>query len=175
MAEEALAQAPSLLEASDFDRLLQAAAHSPFPCRDRAILHLFWELAPGVHELLRLRPGDVDSVNGRLTRPDGRACALRRETARLLSAYASMERDPRCPRLFAGRHGRPLGPADLDRLFRTLGRQTGIPVDPVRLRRSALAHLLRSDPLAAVSAWRRSGGAPAQEPAAARCRAANWT
>jgi integrase len=173
LAEEAVAPDSPLLERSDFDRLLQAAAHSPFPCRDRAILRLFWELAPGVHELLQLRPEDVDPVGGRLSRPDGRTSTLPRETARLLSTYASMERDPHCPRLFAGRHGRPLSPGDLDRLFRALGRQTGIPVDPVRLRRAALAHLLRCDPLPVVSAWRRAAGP--QERAAARCSAANWT
>jgi integrase len=174
LAEEARAPEAGILGPAEFQRLLQAAAHSPLPCRDRAILCLFWDLAPGVHELLRLRPGDVDLQAGRLLRPDGRRCALGRETTRLLAAYASLERDRRCPRLFSGRHGRPLRAADLDRLCRRLERHTGVAVDPLRLRRAALARLLRADPLPLLSAWRHPAGG-AQEPDAARCSAASST
>jgi integrase len=154
------APAPSAMEQGEFERLLQAAAHSALPCRDRAILRLIWEAGLRPREVTLLEPDDIDFPAGAVTRGDGRRVAVSRETVHLLTAYASIERDGRCPRLFSGRHGRPLRAADLDRLFRWLSRQSGVPADPLGVRRAAMLRALRAEPREFVARWRRAGHGP---------------
>jgi len=147
-----------VLAAPEFQRLMQAAAHGAYPCRDRAILQIIWESGATVREVLALEPGDVDFLSGSVRWADGRRCGLAAEALRVLTTYVSLERDCRCPRLFAGRHGRPLRTCDVGRLFQRLARQTGIAVDPLALRRAAVARLLRERPIEALAAVRRAAG-----------------
>ena len=120
MSEAEVFPSPDLIGEPEWQRLLAAAAHGRFPCRDRAILHLLWDHAATPQQLLGLEAAHVDFLSGGLCWPDGRRSRLSPDVLRLLTAYLSMERHPRCPKLFGGRHGLPLGPADIDRLFRRL-------------------------------------------------------
>ena len=156
MGDGPAAELESTLREPEFQRLLQAAAHGPFPCRDRSILHLFWDFGLTLRQIVALQPGQVDLLARRLQLPGGRWAPLPDETLRLLTAYVSLERDPRCPRLFAARHGRPAGPAEVDRLFRRLRAHSGLPVDPLALRRAALARLLQLDPRPVLALWREA-------------------
>ena len=146
--------AEPLPEEKDWARLLCTAADSPYPCRDRAILHLFWWLALTVHDVLALRAEDVDFLCGRIRWGEGRQGLLPPEALRVLAAYASMERDPRCTRLFGGRHGRPLSRAQIASLFARLSAASGVPVSPHALRMAAIYRLLRGNPLHAFTTLR---------------------
>lgn len=141
--------------------LVGAAAHGRFPCRDRALLHLFWDHGATPRQVLELEAGHVDFLAGTLRWPDGGRARLAPETRTLLAAYVSMERHPRCPKLFGGRHGLPLRPADLDRLFRRVSALAGVQADPRSLHRAALLRLLRAAPLLALTLRPRRRAAPA--------------
>jgi integrase len=159
MADETAEAAPALLGEQEFQRLLEAAAHSRYPCRDRALLHLFWDCGATVRQVVALEVGDVNFLNGRLQLQDGaREVRLPPDLLHLLTTYVSLERDPRCPTLFGGRNGRRLGPAQVGRLCRRLAAQTGIAVDPLMLRRAALARMLRVQPLLALGLLRGGEG-----------------
>ncbi len=159
-------RAPSgLIGEAEWRRLLAAAAHNRFPCRDRSLLHLFWTFGATVRQVLDLEPDHVGLLSGRLSWPDGREAVLTPEALRTLTAYMSLERHPRCPRLFCGPHGRPLSPGDIDRLFRRLSWSAGFPVDPRLLRRSALLRLLRAAPLRAFAMRPDRGAPPSSETA----------
>ena len=148
---EAEAGDAELLGEHEWKRLLAAAAHTRYPCRDRSLLHLFWQFGATVRQVVALETAQVNFLTGRLSWPDGRESRLTPEAAHLLTTYVSIERDPRCPKLFCGRHDRPLTPGDVDRLFRHLSALAGVRVDPLSLRRSALFRLLRAAPLKALA------------------------
>lgn len=154
---------PELIDEQRWQRLLGAAAHSRFPCRDRSLLHLFWSCGATVSQICALEPQHVRFLSGRLRWPDGRESLVPPDALHALTAYVSLERHSNCPKLFCGRHGRPIGPADLDRLFRRLSAATGFPVDPRLLRRSGLLHLLRAAPLRTLALRRGSAAALRRE------------
>jgi|GEM_PF-4631483 len=158
---EAEASPTDLIGEREWKRLMTAAAHSRFPCRDRSLLHLFWNFGATVRQVLALEPGHVSFLTGRLSWPDGRESRIPAEALHTLTAYVSMERHPRCPKLFCGRHGLPLSPVDVDRLFRHLSSMAGFRVDPLTLRRSALLRLLQAAPLHALALRPERGAAPA--------------
>jgi len=164
---EVEAVGPDLIGNREWQRLLGAAAHTRYPCRDRSLLHLFWHLGATVRQVSALEVDSVDLRTGALVWPDGRESRIPAEALQVLNAYVSLERDRRCPRLFSGRHGRPLTPADIDRCFRCLSRFSGLRVDPLTLRRSALLRLLLAAPLRAL-ALRPDRGAAPERLAAAR-------
>lgn len=149
----------------DFQRLLQVAAHSPSPCRDRALLHLFWQFGATVRQATALEVGHVNFLTGRVQWPDAPEGLLPPEALHALTAYVSLERDPRCPKLFAGRHGRPLSPGQIGRMFQRLSAYSGVAVDPPSLRRAALYRLIQADPLRALCAVRGARPAGGQRPA----------
>ena len=155
----------------DFQRLLQAAAHSAGPCRDRALLHLFWHFGATVRQVTTLEVAHVNFLTGRIQWAGAPEGVLPPEALHALTAYVSLERDPHCPKLFAGRHGRPLTPAEVGRMFERLSGYSGVAVDPPGLRRAALFRLIRAQPLRAlctVRGARPSAGATAAGRALAR-------
>lgn len=149
-----------LPEEEDWHRLLRAAAHSPYPCRDRAVLHLFWSLGLTVPDLLALRLEDVDFLTGRVRWAGVREGLLSPDGLRSLTAYVSLERAPCCPRLFGDRHGRPLSRAQVARIFTRLQGACGVHSSPQALRLGALYRMLRRDPAHALAALRPRPGSP---------------
>jgi integrase len=147
-----MAEAERLLNPSDFDKLLAAADRSAHPYRDRALLHLFWHFAPSPRQVLGLTLQDVNFLAGRIRWPGAAEQPLPPATLHALTAYVSFERDTRCPRLFAGRRGRPLTAAQLDHFFRRLRAIAGIPVTPRDLRVCALYRMLQANPQRAMAA-----------------------
>ncbi len=149
--------ATPLPEDTDWPRLLRGAADSACPCRDRAILHLIWWLALTAQDVVALRLQDVDLVAGTIRWGQGRSGLLPADALAALTAYVSTERARHGAALFCDRHGRPLGPAAIARIFTRLRRTTGVAVDPHTLRLAALYRLLRRDPLRALTALRPQG------------------
>ncbi len=131
--------------------LLAAAGHSAFPCRDRAILSLFWHFGATVRQVTGLRAADVDLPAGTLAWPSGGGASLPLEVTRTLQTYVSLERPRHAATLFCGRGQRALTARDVDRCFRRLARVSGIRADPLSLRRAALYRLLRAAPLQALT------------------------
>lgn len=148
--------AEDLVQERDFQRLLQAASHSACPCRDRALLQLCWHFGATVRQITALEVGHINFLTGRIQWADAPEGLLPPEALHALTAYVSLERDPRCPKLFAGRHGRPLSPAQVARMFERLSAYSGVAVDPPGLRRAALYRLIRDHPLRALCALRGS-------------------
>jgi site-specific recombinase XerC len=146
--------APGILTEREWQRILQAAAQSPWPCRDRALLHLLWYFGPTVREVLALEARHLDLAAGLLRWPDGRASELPADALRALCAYIRLERPARCAALFVGRHGRPMAAAEVARLCQRLSAMTGLQVDPAALRRAALHRQLRARPLGTLRALR---------------------
>lgn len=131
--------------------LLAAAGHSAFPCRDRAILSLFWHFGATVRQVTGLRAADVDLSGGVLMWPGGGGASLPLEVAGTLQTYCSLERPRQAATLFCGRGRRALTAGDVDRCFRRVARVSGIRADPLSLRRAALYRLLRAAPLQALT------------------------
>jgi integrase len=144
--------AATLLSQSDWDKLLEAVDRSPSPFRDRALLCLFWYFGPTVRQVLRLEVSDINFLTGRLRwSPSGPETPLPGDALHALTAYVSFERDPRCPRLFSGRRGRPMTTAQLNAFFRRLQQVSGLPVTPRSLRTAALYRLLQAQPARAMA------------------------
>jgi integrase len=144
-----------LPEEAELERLCRAAAHSPFPCRDRAVLHMFWCLGLTVPELLLLRAEDVDCRSGRVRWGAGREGVLPAEALWALTVYMRMERPPGSLRLFADGRGQPLTRPALARIFCRLARASGLRGSPQALRLAALWRAFRADPPGAVAELRR--------------------
>ncbi len=144
----------------DWQQLWLAAGHSPYPCRDRALLQLFWHLGPTVVAALALRLDQIDFATSRIcaTGTGGDGIAMPPEVLRALTTYVSLERPAKCgSTLFVGRHGRPLRPAAVDRAFRAMSAAGGVTADPRRLRRQALLRQLLARPVATLRGLRRCG------------------
>ncbi len=138
------------LNQGDWQRLWLAAGHSPCPCRDRCLLHLFWHLGPTVSAAAALRLEQVDFLGGCL-RAGGDEILLPPELLRAIATYVSIERPARSgPALFIGRHGRPLRPAAIHRVFHSMAAASGVAADPQRLRRQALVRQLLARPVATL-------------------------
>ncbi|HVB09787.1 MAG TPA: tyrosine-type recombinase/integrase [Bacillota bacterium] len=147
-----MTEALSLLNPTDFDKLLQAADRSGHPYRDRALLHLFWHFGPSPRQVLALTMQDVNFLAARVRWPRGGEQPLPPEVLQALTSYISFERDARCARLFCGRRGRPLTAVQLDAFFRRLRALSGVPVTPRILRMCALFRMLRTNPVRAMTA-----------------------
>ena len=168
-----------VLEEADYLVLVRAAAHSGTPCRDRALVHLFWHLAPTVRWVTGLQISDFLAEDGELMWTDGRRILPPPACLAALRTYLRVERTARrgVSHLFCGRHGLPLRPGDVDTFFRRLSRTAGVPVDPVALRRAAFDRALREAPARALGVLRaRSHEAPpAAVPEALACSAPSST
>lgn len=168
-----------VLDEGDYLALVRAAAHSASPCRDRALVHLFWHFAPTVRWVTGLQLSDFLPEDGELTWMDGRRVAPPPACLSALSTYLRVERTARkgVSHLFCGRHGLPLRAGDVDVFFRRLSTTAGVPVDPVALRRAAFDRALRQAPAGALGVLRaRSQEAPpTQSPAALACTAPSST
>ena len=158
----------AVLDELDRVRLLQAAAHSGTPCRDRALVHLFWCLGPTVRQVVALNREDLVPETGAL-RLAGTDVPVPLSLVQALQTYIRVERPAgrASGALLCGRHGRRLAPADVRRALGRLGETAGLPVSAALLRRSALVRAVRADP---IGTWRsirhQRGGIVAP---AARC------
>lgn len=169
----------TLLEEADYLLLVRQAAHSATPCRDRALVHIFWHLAPTVRGVIGLRLDDFHPEDGAMGWPDGRRLTVPPPCLEALGTYLRVERAPRrgVDHLFCGRHGLPLRPDDVAALFRRLSAATGLAVDPLVLRRGAFDRSLRLAPERALGLLRtRAQGGPVADVApAAACSAPSST
>ena len=124
-----------------------------------------------MRQVTALEVGHVNFLTGRIQWAGAPEGVLPPEALHALTAYVSLERDPHCSKLFAGRHGRPLTSAEVGRMFERLSGYSGVAVDPPGLRRSALFRLIRAHPLRALCTLREarpSAGATASDCVAAR-------
>ena len=151
------AHLPRVLAEGDVVALLSAVrGHEPRALRDRALLELLYATGLRVSELLGLRLGDVDLVDG-LVRCWGKGAKERivpfgRPAARALAAYLAQGR-PVVVRqargaatdvLFPGPTGRPLTRQGFWKIIKQYARRADIrrPVSPHVLRHSFATHLL---------------------------------
>ena len=157
-----------VLDEDDYMTLVRVAAHSPSPCRDRALVHLFWHLAPPVRRVLDLRLEDFRADEGQIRWGDRPGVAAPTSLLQALGTYVRVERiAPRgVPYLFCGRHGRKMDLSEMAGFFRRLSRTAGFPVDPLTLRRAAFERALRNDPARALGVLRTHAqptGGPSEE------------
>jgi site-specific recombinase XerC len=160
----------TVLDENDYLLLVRSAAHSPTPCRDRAMVHLFWHLAPTVRWVVGLQLDDFVVDEGALLWVDGRPVALPPVCLSALGTYLRVERVARrnVRHLFCGRHGWPLRPGDVATFFRRLSDTARVEVDPLVLRRAAIDRALRQAPERALGVLRaRAQEALSAEPAPA--------
>ena len=151
------AHLPRVLAPGEVVTLLAAVrGHDARALRDRALLELLYATGLRVSELLGLRLGDLDLVDG-LVRCWGKGGKERivpfgRPSARALAAYLAQARPqlvrqargPAADVLFPGPSGRPLTRQGFWKIIKQYARQADIrrPVSPHVLRHSFATHLL---------------------------------